>query len=592
MNKKFFSHIKKVIIALAIIIMCIPNGTYAFSLKNNLDSYANSTRSLNNNNSSMKILINKLLNIKYEKKNNKKEGLEVSIEVEKLTLNTSNNALTKINLVGKDRYNTTVLISKKVYPNGAKNVILSNEASNTDGILAGILASKLSAPILLTSKDKLNQEIKIEIERLCPQKVYLLGGTSALSENVKNEIEKMGISTERLYGSKRYTTATAIAEKVSSFDKVIICNSKDDGKNAAAISAIAAQNGIPVLYNDSNSSINADTFNFIKKYTENIKTIYLIGNSASTSQKNTLKEYGINIAEIKGSTPYEINAKMLNEFNVKYDNVVLVNNPVDAISISYLAAKNKSMFLYVNTSLTTEQKNIVKNNNISTIYYSGGETIKETVNEVTKLLNTKTVGITTSDGSDGYRAGTRLICNGIYTFPEFQQGKDVGPNYTVYQNVPYAGTGTLTGSGCNMFASACIISGILRDSSVDPISHLKNVESANVWYSTNDKAFANDILEKNYGLHSKECTTESEMLAFFESKNGDCAAIGYEPGHYFAIVPIMDDLDGYKFYVIDSYFGYTGKYKSGRDFIDTARSNGFLNVEIDGGFGVRAVIYK
>ena len=49
----------------------------------------------------------------------------------------------------------------------------------------------------------------------------------------------------------------------------------------------------------------------------------------------------------------------------------------------------------------------------------------------------------------------------------------------------------------------------------------------------------------------------------------------------------MDDPDGYKFYVIDSSFGYTGKYKSGSEFQKTARANGFSMVD---GFGVRAVI--
>lgn len=302
-----------------------------------------------------------------------------------------NETLTYKNLVGQNRYDTSILISKEVYSSGTKNIILVNGTDNTDGILAGVLAHKLSAPVLLITKDNLSEEIIKEIKRLNPQKAYLIGGTAVISNSITKKLNNMSISTERVYGSNRYLTAIAVAKKVQTFDKVIICNSRDDGVNASAIAAIAVKNGIPILYNDNSESINYTTYNYIKNNVKTIKRIYIVGNGMSTKQQKMLNGCGISIIKLNGSTPYDINVEMLNKFNSKYNNVVLVNNSIDAISASYLATKNNSLYLYTGTNLTTNQKNIVKNNNISKIYYSGGEKIKGPVKEVVSVLENQDI---------------------------------------------------------------------------------------------------------------------------------------------------------------------------------------------------------
>jgi len=295
--------------------------------------------------------------------------------------------LTYKNLVGENRFDTSIRISREAYPNGAKNIILVNGTSNIDGIPASTLANKLSAPVILTPADKLTEEAKKEISRLKPENVYLIGGTSAISNNVINELKELkelrNIKTVRLYGNNRYETATAVARFVGSFDKIIICNSADNGVNAAAVSGIAAQNNIPILYNDSANNINATTYKFAKSYA---KTIYMIGNEMSLSQKNDLEYNKINVIKIKSTNPQDINCEMLNKFNTIYDNAVLVNNPVDAMTISYLTAKNQSLYLYTGDKMTQAQKDIVANNDISKIYYTGGGKIKGPLKEVISIL--------------------------------------------------------------------------------------------------------------------------------------------------------------------------------------------------------------
>lgn len=499
--------------------------------------------------------------------------------------------LTYVNLVGANRYDTSIRVSKEAYPKGTNNIILVNGTTNIDVILAEPLANKLSAPVLRNPKDKLMAEIKNEINRLKPKNAYIIGGTAAMSKNIEVELKAMKINVKRIYGDNRYTTAIAIAKEINSFERIIICNSSNDAQNAMAISAIAAQNKIPILYNDSNTEINTVTYNFIQQYAAKIKTIYMVGNKTSQLQQTYLKSKGISIVNINGKTPYDINVEITKKLGSKsYDKILLVNNPVDAVSVSYFAAKNKCLFLYTDKKLTNNQVNLVKGNNISKIYYLGGGTIKETVDQITRILSTKKKEIVKLKGTSGYLDETRLISNGQYSFPEYHQEPKVGKNYTLYEKINYLkGTKqTLRTDGCNVFASACVVSGLLGDSSVEPISYLKNLKAANIWYANNDQAFNKDFLKKYYGLNSTTCKTEKEMLELFKSKKGKCAAIGYEYNHYIAIIPIMDAPEGYKFYVVDSAFGHTGKYKSGKDFKNRTKASDKSQQQQ---FSVCAVIY-
>lgn len=300
-----------------------------------------------------------------------------------------NNDLKYKNLVGSNRYTTSLMISKEAYPNGARCVFLVTGTSNVDGMVVGTLANKFSGPILLVQKDKLTDGVKNEIKRLKATKAYLIGGSDVLSDKIVTELKGMNVSSERLFGDTRYSTATAVASKIGSFDKIIICNSRDNMLNASAISGIAAQNGIPILYNDSNISINTNTYKFIKNNVQKIKTVYLVGNGISSAQQKELNKSGISVVKLTGKTPYDLNVEMLNKINKKYNNVVLVNNAVDVISASYLVAKKNSLFIFTNTDLNLAQKNLIKNNMITEIYYTGGGKIKGPVKEAAYVIENK-----------------------------------------------------------------------------------------------------------------------------------------------------------------------------------------------------------
>lgn len=135
------------------------------------------------------------------------------------------------------------------------------------------------------------------------------------------------------------------------------------------------------------------------------------------------------------------------------------------------------------------------------------------------------------------------------------------------------GTKTLTSSGCGTFAMSCIVSGLLG-MEIDPITYLNNLDEYfpyGNYYSydngSNPAVFDEGYLKKYYGLSVKwwQGATPSRILDIVDEMNGQCAIIGYRPGHYIAYAPALDN-KGYKFYVIDSIQELTGGYTSDEEF--------------------------
>jgi len=83
--------------------------------------------------------------------------------------------------------------------------------------LAGVPAAVAeNAPMLLTGRDVLPQPTRDALTRLSPQRVVMLGGPQALSQQVRQRVHGAvpGASVQRLAGDDRFATAATIAETV------------------------------------------------------------------------------------------------------------------------------------------------------------------------------------------------------------------------------------------------------------------------------------------------------------------------------------------------------------------------------------------
>lgn len=95
---------------------------------------------------------------------------------------------------GANRIETAIEISKKVSPGklttSEKAVILTRADMPFDALASSGLAGVKQAPILLTGSTKLDSNVSKELDRLGAQKIYLLGGTAAISQEIENELKQ------------------------------------------------------------------------------------------------------------------------------------------------------------------------------------------------------------------------------------------------------------------------------------------------------------------------------------------------------------------------------------------------------------------
>lgn len=103
------------------------------------------------------------------------------------------------------------------------DIILARSDNYSDALAASPLADVLDAPILITDGNALDPDVADEIERLSAKHekgwwgrttVHILGGTAALSHDVRDEVEDLdGVDTTwRYQGIDRFETAVNIAE--------------------------------------------------------------------------------------------------------------------------------------------------------------------------------------------------------------------------------------------------------------------------------------------------------------------------------------------------------------------------------------------
>ncbi|MDO9107977.1 MAG: cell wall-binding repeat-containing protein [Coriobacteriia bacterium] len=155
-------------------------------------------------------------------------------------------------VAGAVRAQTAIEISKVGFPEGARTVVIATERDYPDALTGVPLASHLSAPLLLTAADGLSPGLAEEISRLGAKTAVLLGGRTALTNNIQTELLSRTTvrSVERLEGATRYDTALAISRKMydptrEATRAVIV--SGEGWPDAATAAPLAAALDVPVL---------------------------------------------------------------------------------------------------------------------------------------------------------------------------------------------------------------------------------------------------------------------------------------------------------------------------------------------------------
>jgi glucose/arabinose dehydrogenase/putative cell wall-binding protein len=113
---------------------------------------------------------------------------------------------------GADRYATAALVSQRTFASGVPVVYVATGATYPDALTGGAGAARNDSPVLLVSRGAVPSATRVEIQRLKPQRIVVLGGTSAVSETVRQQLATLAPGgASRLAGADRYATAAAIS---------------------------------------------------------------------------------------------------------------------------------------------------------------------------------------------------------------------------------------------------------------------------------------------------------------------------------------------------------------------------------------------
>ncbi len=276
-------------------------------------------------------------------------------------------AASDIRFAGSNRFETAAKISQE---SGlfeyADTVVIANGMNYADALAGVPLAAKLNAPILLTNTDALPDETIAEIDRLKVKNAVILGGTGAVSESAEKALKGKGITTKRVFGQSRFSTAAEIAKELNAEPQELFLVYGLDFADALSASTAAAVKGAPIIYLTKDGEMNADTKAYLGSVKGKVKNAYVIGGEGVISDSmmnSTVSALGIEKAErLSGKNRYltclEVNKKFADVLTGSMVCAATGADFPDALAGGVYAALNKAPLLLVNgkESLSAEQK--------------------------------------------------------------------------------------------------------------------------------------------------------------------------------------------------------------------------------------------
>ena len=235
--------------------------------------------------------------------------------------------LTRIN--GATRYQTMsgLVDLMGVSKNGV--VVVASATNYPDALAASSLAGCYDpAPILLTDPNGLTEEVGSQIKKLNPSFIYIVGGESAVSSTVEDQLK--GISQayiQRLSGQTRYETSLCIAKTAFSVAnsggeapwQVVIATGANFA-DALSVSSYAYACKMPILLCDPAAGLSDDALAFLKD--KGIRHAMIVGGSQAvpSSVEAQLKSVDVSYDRYSGSTRYETSVKIAGRASSVFNN--------------------------------------------------------------------------------------------------------------------------------------------------------------------------------------------------------------------------------------------------------------------------------
>ena len=155
-----------------------------------------------------------------------------------------------VRLAGADRYATAARVSNATFGAGVPVAYVATGTSFPDALAGGVAAGRQAGPVLLVAPGSLPGATKVELQRLKPGRIVVLGGPSAVNDAVLAALRSYtsgGVT--RLSGSDRYATAVAISKATTKADapRSVYLATGASFPDGLAGTPVAARTGGPLL---------------------------------------------------------------------------------------------------------------------------------------------------------------------------------------------------------------------------------------------------------------------------------------------------------------------------------------------------------
>ena len=263
-------------------------------------------------------------------------------------------------IYGQLRYNTMeALVNAGGWSKGGC-AILASGTNYPDALAANALAGAKNAPILLTEPGSLSNEASSRLSALAPSTLYIVGGTSAVSQSVEQRVHQLlpNCKIVRVAGQTRIETSIKVAQEVRGSSATAIIATGNNYADALSVGPYAFKSKSPILLCDPASGLTAAALEELK--TGGYKNAVIVGGIAAvpSSVESQLRTAGVsNIKRLAGSTRYETSAEIVRYelsaglgFSMNGLLLATGENFPDALAAGPLAGKRTTPLLLVDSS--------------------------------------------------------------------------------------------------------------------------------------------------------------------------------------------------------------------------------------------------
>ena len=286
-------------------------------------------------------------------------------------------------LAGSNRYSTMAAIVSEGFASSELAVLVTG-SNYPDALVASSVAGSLKCPVILTKSNKLSDQAKAQLKRLGVKRVHVVGGRSAVSDSVMNELksEDLGIIPIRsVGGSNRQATslnALKFVQGRGGFGGTVVVATGYTYADALSIGPWCYKTSTPILLANKSGELSKAQIDAAKD--AGVSRVIIVGGTAAVSD-SVISQLGLSKGaskRISGSDRYET-SKAIAEFEMG-EGMTMANVTVatgknfpDALAGAALCGSNNSVLLLAKDTGSAGLSLVNAQAGVKTGYVLGGE---------------------------------------------------------------------------------------------------------------------------------------------------------------------------------------------------------------------------